>query len=99
MLLVEATLKYFLPPFASCCSSFEVAAACVALPRLDVSFGREADYPVVMATANRKCPEAGNASGLFRCVGAENSPRCDFCLSIRSHDAWLFLASSEGAVA
>lgn len=47
---------------------FEVTAVCVALTRLGVGYGRRADYPVVMATANRKCPEAGNASGLLRCV-------------------------------
>lgn len=40
-----------------CCSSFDGAA---------VSFGGKADYPVVMDTANRKCPVAGSALGLFQ---------------------------------
>lgn len=35
----------------------------VALTPLAGSFGQRADYPVVIATANRKCPAAGKAWG------------------------------------
>lgn len=40
------------------------AGSCsVPLASLAVRFGQRADYPVVMATANRKCPAAGKAWG------------------------------------
>lgn len=42
------------------------------LPSLAVGFGQTADYPVVIATANRKCPAAGKARGfvpVFSCLG------------------------------
>lgn len=45
-------------PFSSrtgSCSTFETAA--VAVTSLAVGFGQGTDYPVVIVTANRKCPQ------------------------------------------
>lgn len=63
-------------PFSSrtgSCSTFETAA--VAVTSLAVSFGQGTDYPVVIVTANRKCPQQVKPGALFRCLRDLFSPR------------------------
>lgn len=61
-------------PFCSrtgCCSTFETAA----VTSLAVGFGQGTDYPVVMVTANRKCPQQVKPGALFRGLRGLFSPR------------------------
>lgn len=53
------------------CSTFETAA----VTSLAASFGQGTDYPVVIATANRKCPQQVKPGALFRCLRGLFSPR------------------------
>lgn len=54
-----------------CCSTFETAS----VTSLAVGFGQETFYPVVMVTANRKCPQQVKPGALFRGLRGLFSPR------------------------
>lgn len=65
-------------PFSSrtgSCSTFQAAAVAVTVASLAVRFGQGTDYPVVIVTANRKCPQQVKPEALFRCLRGLFSPR------------------------